>query len=412
MSDSIFEEKGFVALLVVTYFGGFVMAINSAAAPYLAEDFALSSQQLAKMFGWFSVGSVGTLLLTRMVDSIGRRMLLIGSLAATLVLAEVTAFSPTLTFYILVQTIFSLFLGVVLVTAVVMMTEYLPSELRARGHGLAIIASVFGSGGSVLTITLFNELDVEYLWRWTWGISILVPIVFSRFILRSLTETTHFTNDQTLDREQETNWRELFEGEYRRRSIAIVTGHIFGVIPGVATMTYIFYYLVEILALGQVKATIIVMCGGAFAIVGGPLGARACDRLGRRNSIVMFYLLVMFSALGFYSFKTSGALFFIGLMIFFAGMITFDSALNVAERTITTELFPTRHRATFQGVLVVTGAIFSVVTHFSAAFLVDFVGSLTIAIVILNFFRIPGCIAYMYVPETKGMELHQSSLDH
>ena len=56
MGTTLFKERSFIALMIITYYGGYTMAVNAAVAPYLAADFGLSAIQVATMFGWLAFG--------------------------------------------------------------------------------------------------------------------------------------------------------------------------------------------------------------------------------------------------------------------------------------------------------------------------------------------------------------------
>jgi predicted MFS family arabinose efflux permease len=409
--SAIFREKGFVALLIISYFGGYTLAANAALAPYLAADFGLSASEIARMFGWLAIGAIGTLFLTRAVDKLGRRNLLIGSLCFAAALAVATAFAPSLRVYILFQTTFSLFHGAVVATSIVMVTEYLPTDLRARGHSIWVVAHVLGSGMAIILITVLRELNIESEWRWIWGLSALVPICTLKYIVDSLSESDHFHSQQTTEADH-ASWAELFQGAYRRRSIAVISADFAMVIAASASLSYVFYYLIEVLSLTQINVASIVIGGGTLGILGSPLGARAGDRFGRRNTIIVCSLLVMLCAIGFYLFRANGPFLVVGLLLLFSLMHGFGSAIRVCKQAVTTELFPTRHRATVQGIVVLVAAGASVLTHFCVALLIDYTGSLTSAIIALSLLRISVCIAYMFVPETRGMELKNAALDH
>lgn len=409
MDLSIFRDKSFVALMIITWFVGYIFAVNSAAAVYLSSDFNLDASAVAQMFGWFSVGSIGTFLLTRAVDTVGRRKLLLICLVATMILAMVSIFSPSLPIFIVLQTALFLFAGAVEATSVVMISECMPTEKRARAHAIAVIIMLLGGGGALICITIINELGISNVWRWAWAFSLVLPLLTLRFIFRSLSEPEIFSTNT--DDNKDSHWLELFRGEYQGRTVAVLSAHLLTMIAMIAAMTYPFYYLAETHEMDQIYVAAIIIGGGLFGILGPFLGSRVSDQFGRRGSYIVFSVLVMLAALAFYSFTGSGLKLLLPLAIAYSALTIFEGALIVTVRSISTELFPTQFRATVQGLMAVVGAIATVFSHFSASYLVEYFGSLTIAISLLCLLRIPSAFIYLFIPETKGWELSEAALE-
>ena len=409
MDLSIFREKSFIALMIITFFLGYVFAVNSAASVYLAEDFELNAAALAKMFGWFSVGSIGTLLLTRAVDTMGRRKLLIISLVITMLLALLSVLTSNLPTFIILQTVLFLFAGVVEAASVVMITECMPTKKRAQAHAAAVVMVLLGAGAALICITVLSEMSVSDVWRWAWAFSIVIPLITLRFIIRSLTETESFTSDT--EQRKNSHWLELFQGEYQSRTLAVLLAHWLSIVAMIAAMTYPFYYLAEVHQMDQLYVTAIIIGGGLFGLVGPLLGSRISDQFGRRISFMVFSILVMLAGLFFYSITENGLSTVLALFLAYAALSAFEGAMIVTVRSITTELFPTRFRATVQGLLAVVAATAAAFSHFSAAYLIEYVGSLAIAVSLLCLLRVPAAFIYLFVPETKGMELSEAALE-
>ena len=65
------------ALGALMGYWGYVEALNGAVAPFLAREFDLDDSGIAWAFGWMSFAAIGTFLLSRRADRLGRRRTLL-----------------------------------------------------------------------------------------------------------------------------------------------------------------------------------------------------------------------------------------------------------------------------------------------------------------------------------------------
>jgi|TARA_B100001971_G_C18113022_1_gene495273 MFS family permease len=72
-----YKDRSFLAIILVETYTAYAAGINAVSSPYLADDYALSQAQVAAMFGWFSLGLLGTMYFSRVGDIVGRKKLIL-----------------------------------------------------------------------------------------------------------------------------------------------------------------------------------------------------------------------------------------------------------------------------------------------------------------------------------------------
>jgi AAHS family 3-hydroxyphenylpropionic acid transporter len=399
-----------VALLVMMAAQGYVTTANSGAAAFYAIEFGLDDAGIARAFGWIALGSVGTLVLTRLIDRVGRRQLLLISVSGISVAALATAAAPSLALLIAAQIVLAAVSWTLLTTGAVVAAEELPAERRARGQAWVGAANTVGSGLSLVFVAIAAEQWGS--WRWAWVIA-ATPLLALPLLIRSFPETLRFKNASERGEASQGRVLELFEKRYRRRSIGVLLPLFLASIAGTATFSWLLYHPERQLGLDPGLVTMVVILGGAAGLAGFPFGAYLANKLGRRRTLLFCGLSYVLANISYYwvpaDFPLTPA---IGLGgVFSVGTVMF-SASTVAVRSITTELFPTRLRGTVVGATLALGSIASVLTQFATATLTEVLGSMVLAISVLSLVGLPGYVLlYILVPETAGVELEQASLE-
>ncbi len=76
------------SIATVLAFEGFTMSINGIGSPWIAKSFHLGEAGIAGLFAWISLSAIGALGLSRMIDRLGRRRMLLVCMAGTAVSAN------------------------------------------------------------------------------------------------------------------------------------------------------------------------------------------------------------------------------------------------------------------------------------------------------------------------------------
>jgi len=138
------------SIATVFCFQGFAMSINGIGAPFIAKSFHLGESGIAGLFAWISISAIGALGLSRMIDRLGRRRMLLVSMAGTSASALAAAIATSYAAFALCEIALFAFIGATISGGVVILAEELPIELRARGQSWAGLG--IGAGG-VLSLT-------------------------------------------------------------------------------------------------------------------------------------------------------------------------------------------------------------------------------------------------------------------
>src|SRR5258708_14805471 len=122
------------------------MSINGIGAPFIAKSFNLGESGIATLFAWISISAIGALGLSRMIDRLGRRRMLLVSMAGTSVSALAAAVATNYAAFALCEIALFAFIGATVSGGVVILAEELPIELRARGQSWGGLGLGLGGG--------------------------------------------------------------------------------------------------------------------------------------------------------------------------------------------------------------------------------------------------------------------------
>lgn len=383
---------------------GYVQSVNNAAAAQYANEFGLSDVTIALTFGWISLGFLGALAVGRAMDRLGRRKVLMTAVGGLSVTSAAVALAPDLVSFAVAQVLAVMCSGSILTVCTVIISEELDAESRAKGQGLGGIAVQVGGGLSMIIVALAANAGG---WRLAWTLP-AVGALAALFASRGIRETQLFDAAASGVAERP-GFRELLGPGYRHLTVPVLIAYALVNVTTFSTMTWVLYFPQTQMGLSATVVTTLVIVGGAFGLVGFPLGATLSNRIGRRPTVVIGALVLWTANTAYYwvppgpelrvSFSL-GALLAVGSIG--AGMS------SVAFRTTATELLPTRLRGTLQGALVAVAAVAVVLTQIATAALTAHLGELRLAISVLAASIVPGAALFFWcLPETMGRELHE-----
>lgn len=382
---------------------GFLDSLNSSAAPFLAREFGLDDVGITRLFGWMSVGAVGTVALARWADRTGRRRVLLATVLLLGPLALASAAAPALWILLILQVGVWALKGLLQVLIPVMVTEVAPPEDRAAGQGWIGMAGALGAGLTFLVVPAVASLPGG--WRWAWVLA-AGGLLFLPFLRRALPESPHYER-VTSEADGVVSARVLLESRYRRRTLAGFAVALLHPMAIASTMSWYVYFPVQHLGLDPWIATLSVLVGGGVSLVGFPLGGALCERWGRRPTFGASSALYALATYGYFHVDADSSWpVLAGLIPTLCAMTLLNATTATPLRAALTELFPTALRATFSGAMALAAGAGTVAGYFVCSWLTEWLGSLSLAASALGLVMpLAGVVFVALLPETRGIAL-------
>jgi MFS family permease len=396
------------ATVILLLYQGYTLSVAGVAAPWIAKSFDLTQPELARLFAWMSASAIGSLLLARMADRVGRRRIIVVSLLLTPLFSAGAALSPHPISFAVFQILIAALLGGSVSSAIVLLAEQLPVERRAQGQGFAAFASAVGGVLGYLLIPFL--LKWGYSWRW-----LLAPSVAGAILVwpvtRMLPQETRFAQKVIAASRGQSHFYDIMHPLYRRRSLTLLACAALDTMAGTAVNGWLYFEAVSIIGLSPGSASTLVVAGMVFGMIGFPIGAWTSEHLGRVPTVAWFGGAAWLGAIAFY-WGPAGAtsyplLFLLGSYCWFK---VGSAVMTVGANAAATELFPADMRTTMVGWQTITGAFFSMLTQVVIAALIKPLGGLENVIRYFALLGIPSAILFgAFIDETRGLKLAVAS---
>jgi putative MFS transporter len=337
------EWRILLPLLFVGFFEVYDMTLLTLAAPPIAEGLGVSVGLFGVGVAVIRLAALGSVPILRAADRIGRRTMLLVSIAVFTAATGLTALAWGLAAFVAIQVVARAFLATEGSLASLVIAEEVRPDRRGAGLSLLGLISFLGPGLAALALLAVPLTPLD--WRIFYVIA-LPPLFVVAYLRRNLGETTAFSVARSEERIQPSLIPRV-PSPYgaRLRRIAAILG-----VAG-AIQTAGFFYAS---ALAQDEYgwhglfTATILMAGPFALAGFLLGGPGSDRLGRRPMLaagiacgVMANLMV---------FSEIRALFAPGFWL----AVTANAALLAVAYAYLAELFPTELRATLTSVVIAT----------------------------------------------------------
>jgi len=399
------HEIGVLAATCISSLGSFyTMAVTAFALPQIQRGLSIPEDELGTLFALIRFGTLFALAIGVLADRMGRRRLLIISVAGCAIFNFATAFAQSAAMLAGLQMVARFFMGGQILLASVVVSEELSAE--NRGFGLGVLSAVGGLGGAI-TILAYAFVDsLPYGWRSLFVVGsfglLCVPWLGYR-----LHETRRFSDHRM---HQSIGSTDAPERQSLRDTLRQHGGRIallLGVVAPVAIIlepgsVFISKHLQDDLGYSPGEMGLMVALCGIGAPVGNMLAGLVSDRFGRKPVTIVISLLLSVAVALFYN-TTALPLVVLGLALIFTSL----GGLLVLHTALGTELFPTRFRSTAAGIREVVGALGASLGLWLVSLLFAAVGSNSAAITWLLILTPLSPLFLLLIPETAGRELEE-----
>jgi MFS family permease len=387
------EWRLLLPLIAAGFFEQYDTALLTLAAPTLSDGLGVSIATFGIGVAIVRLGALGGVPVLRLADRLGRRSVLLVSLAGFTLLTGLTAISWSLAAFVLFQTLARVFLAAEHNLAALVIAE----EVRAdrRGAALSVLGWISTTGPALVALLLLVVPLTPLDWRLFYVVA-LVPLLVVAWLRRQLGETTAFRVAATEDRVQPRLWPHV---DRRHRGNLARLCLLVGAAGAVQTPTFL--YGADLAQDGydwDAAFTAIVMASGFATAFGFWVGGRASDRTGRRPALAAGLLLTSVAAL--LMFTEVRVLFVPG---WFCAVAAF-ACLQAAVLAYVAELFPTEVRATLTAVTITTAIAAGSVGLLVLAVLDGPVGT-SPALMVAGMLLVPFCLLLRRLPETAGADV-------
>ncbi|MGB8412514.1 MAG: MFS transporter [Candidatus Binatus sp.] len=394
----------------VLAFEGFASAINGIGSPWIAKSFQLGESGIAGLFAWISLSAIGALGLSRMIDRVGRRRMLLVCMAGTSVSALAAALSTNIAAFALCEIGLYAFIGATIADGIVILAEELAIEERARGQSWGGLGMGLGGG---LCLIVMPMVASHHSWRWMLVLASAMGVAALWMAARVIPESGRWQRAAAAGTTSASSFYDVFGQLYRRRAITILVCSLLANIAGIAASSWAYFHLVSVVGLAPSAASVLMLVGGGVGMLGFPIAARNCERYGRIPTIVVAALASSLGAFTFYW----GPPAHLGLRWLWIGVTycCFTAGLSAGQvggNSLATELFPTAIRGAMMGWFALVGAVAAVSAQTLIALLAARLGGLSIVVGYLSLLAIPNAIIVaLFLPETRGLSLEAAAME-
>jgi MFS family permease len=334
--EPIPTDQGRLLVLVgAAYFiAGYDVNIYGFALRQIQQTFQIPEQDIGLVIVLFRLGIIPALALAWLADRIGRRKLLMITLAGAALSTVWTAFAQSLTEFIVAQTIARIFIYTEEILCMVVIAEEFSERTRGWAAGQLGALEALGGGAAALVFAFVEMLPFGWRAIYAFGAIPLLWLVWAR---RSLPETRRFQErDQTEKIKPFTSLMTNYPG---RLALLVCLCVLFGLAVG-ATVPLASAYLQGTHQWQPWQVSALTLGAGFVSILGTTTAGALSDRFGRRLIIAVTVIASAISFALFYNWASG-----IWLVLTWTTALFSILAANVLMTALGAELFPTSHRS-------------------------------------------------------------------
>ncbi len=376
---------GFVTLAM--FFENYDLGMFGNALPQISATFGLDRAAQGVFTAWVRFGAVPAFLLLPLADQIGRKRILLLSIAGMSLGSFATALAQSPAQFVVAQLATRTCIVAAAITSFVVVSEEFPASHRGWGIGMLGGVGAIGYGFGAL---VYGQVEwLPFGWRALYAFGVL-PLALLPAYRRGLRETERFTALA----------QRAAEGPGALRAIARIA--LIGCLSSAGTgpsFQFVSSFLQTERGFRPATFAALTVVFGAFAIIGNPVAGRLGDRFGRRRVAAAVLALFPLASFAFFAGPASW------VALPWTAMVFLSMAITVSVRTLATELFPTSLRGTGAGSLALleTVGVGAGLLLYAAA--IGELGSQSVALPLVALSCLGAAASVYLVPETAQREL-------
>lgn len=329
------NQSRLLVLVGAAYFiAGYDVNIYGFAVRQIQQTFSIPESDIGLVIVLFRLGIIPALALAWLADRIGRRKLLMITLAGAALSTVWTAFAQSLTEFIIAQTIARIFIYTEEILCMVVIAEEFSERTRGWAAGQLGALEALGGGAAALVFAFVEMLP--FGWRAIYALG-AIPLLWLVWARRSLPETRRF---QERDPNEKTKpFTSLMRNYPGRLALLVCLCVLFGLAMG-ATVPMASAYLQGTHQWAPWQVSALTLGAGFVSILGTTTAGALSDRFGRRAVIAVTVVMAGISFALFYNWAEG----FLLVVTWTTGLFAILAA-NVLMTALGAELFPTSHRS-------------------------------------------------------------------
>lgn len=274
------EWRTVLPLSFASFFENYDYALLSVAAPVLSSGLGVSATDFGIAVSVIRVSGLAAVVLVGLADRLGRRHMLLVTLAGLAVSTGLTAAAWGIVSFVVLSSLSRVFLSAEGVMTGVVIAEEVHPTRRGRAISVSGLIGQTGFGAVAILVAVVPSLPLG--WRWLYLLA-LGPLLLVAGLRRNLSETEAFHAAASEDRVHRRGVLRLPRRWWGRTAACVV---VFGAVG--AFQTSAGYYAAQ-LAQNTYDwtgtYTLVVIASGLFTLLGFIVGGRGSDRVGRRPVI-------------------------------------------------------------------------------------------------------------------------------
>jgi MFS family permease len=385
------------------FFENYDIGLVNAALPQIASGLDIDDGDTGFLVSAVRLGGVGTFLVLPFADRLGRRRVFLASLVGMSLGTFATALAQTALQFALLGMATRVFLLTASALALVILVEEFPAERRGAAIGCLSVLGGLGFGASA---GLYAAVDLlPFGWRALYAIGVL-PVLFLPLFRRSLVETRRFERDRDARAEGGAGGLRAWivpvaalARTHPRRVIAMGGAGLLAAMGGIAAFQYTSFFVQSVHGWEPGHYTLLVFGGGLLGLLGNLVGGRGSDRFGRRRVGFACLALAPLFIASFYLGPVAT------LVVTWGLGVLCTSAGEVVIRALSAELFPTSHRGSATGWLILVQSLGWALGLFLVGVGPDGWSELARTIPLISLACAAAALCLLFVPETNRREL-------